>query len=158
MLDILKNLFFEQVWHPLLHDNPKYTLGETLLYAFLFIGFVWLAYNFFERMKIKIDFLFYTGWSGWVLLMAGSRVLEDQGFFVSRLFITPYIDILFASVVFCLLYLLKKGADKEFVNFNLVWVLLPYILFIFALFGLSFSNMYGGFLILLILSDRKSVV
>ncbi|MCK5373533.1 MAG: DUF63 family protein, partial [Candidatus Aenigmarchaeota archaeon] len=104
MIDDLKGLFFDQLWNPLFSDNPYYTVGETALYALFFLVFIWMAYNIFERLKVSIDTRFLIGWSGWILLMAGVRVLEDQGVLLSRLFITPYLDILFASVVIFLIY------------------------------------------------------
>ena len=152
MIDDLKDLFFNQLWNPLFSDNPYYTVGETALYALFFLVFIWMVYNIFERLKVRIDTRFLIGWSGWILLMAGVRVLEDQGVLVSRLFITPYLDVLFASVVIFLIYVLKVFEKRKMLDFNSVWVPLPFALFIPVLFFLSFSNLYGGFIVILIIS------
>ncbi|MEA2004116.1 MAG: DUF63 family protein [archaeon] len=152
MIDDMKSLFFEQLWNPLFSDNPYYTVGETALYALFFLVFVWMAYNIFERLKVRIDARFLIGWSGWILLMAGVRVLEDQGVLVSRLFITPYLDVLFAAVVISLIYVLKVFEKRKMLDFNSVWVRLPYALFVPVLFFLTFSNLSGGLMVLAIFS------
>ncbi len=152
MIDGLKTLFLEQLWNPLLNDNPYYTVGETAFYGVLFLGFIWIAYNIFERLKIRIDARFLIGWSGWILVMAGTRVLEDQGVLVSRLFITPYLDVLFASVVISLIFALKAAENRKMLDFNSVWMPLPYLLFIPVLLSLSYPNLWGGLLVLPIFS------
>ncbi|MCK4927732.1 MAG: DUF63 family protein [Candidatus Aenigmarchaeota archaeon] len=148
MIDSVRNLLIDQVWNPLLNDNPYYTVGETAFYAMLFLGFVWVTYNIFERLKVRVDARFLVGWSGWILLMAGTRVLEDQGVLVSRLFITPYLDVLFASAVISLIYVLKVAEKRKMLDFNSVWMPLPYLLFIPVPFFLSFSNLFGGLIVL----------
>lgn len=143
MIDNFIGMLTEQIWNPLFADNSIYTVGETILYASLFLFFVWILYTFFEKMKIKVDLRFVFGWSGWILLMAGMRVLEDQSVLTSRLFITPYIDILFAAIVFLVIFLLKYLENRKIIRFHTVWMRLPFILFIPVLFTLSFSNVKG---------------
>ncbi|NOQ55966.1 MAG: DUF63 family protein [Nanohaloarchaea archaeon] len=142
----------EQIVYPLLNDNPHYTFGETVLYGLAFLFFVWLASRFFEKMKIDINFNFLMGWSGWILIMAGTRVLEDQGVLTSRLFITPFNDVFFVSIAFFLIFILKMLEVKGVVDFYSVWMRVPYMLFIPILFYLSYSNLVGGLYILLIFS------
>ena len=152
MIDDLKGLLFDQIWNPLLNDNPYYTVGETAFYTVLFLGFIWMAYNIFERLKVRIDARFLIGWSGWILVMAGTRVLEDQGVLVSRLFITPYIDILFASAVISLICVLTVAEKRKMLDFNSVWMPLPYVLFMPVLLSLSYPNLLGGLVVLPIFS------
>ena len=152
MVGNLSSFLHEQIMYPLLNDNPYYTLGETVLYGLAFLFFVWLASRFFEKMKIDIDSKFLVGWAGWILIMAGTRVLEDQEVLVSRLFITPYNDVFFISIAFSLMYILKILEKKGVADFNLVWTRLPYLLFIPVLFFLSYSNLIGGLYILSIFS------
>ena len=152
MVGNLSSFFQEQILYPLLNDNPYYTLGETVLYGLAFLFFVWLASRFFEKMKIDIGLKFLVGWSGWILIMAGTRVLEDQEVLTSRLFITPYNDVFFISVAFSLMFILKVLEDKGVADFNQVWMCIPYILFVPILFFLSYSNLVGGLYILSIFS------
>ena len=152
MVGNLSSFFEEQILYPLLNDNPYYTLGETVLYGLAFLFFVWLASRFFEKMKIDVGLKFLVGWSGWILIMAGTRVLEDQGVLVSRLFITPYNDVFFISVAFSLMFILKVLENKGVADFYQVWMCVPFILFIPILFFLSYSNLFGGLYILSIFS------
>ncbi|MBW6461497.1 MAG: DUF63 family protein [DPANN group archaeon] len=154
----LSSFINEQIVYPLLNDNPYYTLGETVLYGLAFLFFVWLASKFFEKMKIDIGLKFLVGWSGWILIMAGTRVLKDQGVLTSLIFITPFNDVFFVSIAFSLMFILKILEKKGVVDFYSVWMRLPYVLFIPILFYLSYSNIIGGFYIFFIFSVFMSLL
>lgn len=138
----MKQWFLDEFWYPLFRDGP-YTTGETLIYAAIFIFFVFLAFKIFKKIDVKFNKSFYLGWTLWIFAMASVRVLEDSEILASRLFITPYIDFLFGGTALILIVLFKHLDKKKIVSFNRAWVASPLVILIPALVYIPFRNPKG---------------
>ncbi len=143
MLGQLETMFQQQIADPLLYDNAKYTAGETLLYSLAFIAFVWLSYYLVRRLDIRLDRNFIAGWSGWILVMAGVRVLEDQQVLTSPMFITPFIDMVFIAIVFSLIIAFGRFGLLERQDGRRAWVAMPLVVFLPVAYHLRYTNLYG---------------
>ena len=143
----MKQWLLDEFWYPLFRDGP-YTTGETLIYAAIFIFFVFLTFKIFKKIDVKFNKSFYLGWTLWIFAMASVRVLEDYEILTSRLFITPYIDFLFSGIVLFLIILFKHLDKKKFVSFNRVWVASPLIILLPALVYIPIRNPKGVLIVM----------
>ncbi|NOR85933.1 DUF63 family protein [archaeon] len=138
----MKQWLLDEFWYPLFMDG-SYTTGETLIYAAIFIFFVFLAFKIFKKLDVKFNKSFYLGWTLWIVAMASVRVLEDYSILTSRLFITPYIDFIFGGTAISLIVLFKYLDKKKIVSFNRAWIASPLIILIPALAYIPFRNFNG---------------
>ena len=143
----MKQWLLDEFWYPLFRDGP-YTTGETLIYAAIFIVFIFFAFKIFKKLKVKFNKSFYLGWTLWIFAMASVRVLEDYEILTSILFITPYIDFLFSGTALILIVLFKHLDKKKIVSFNRAWVTSPLIILIPALTYIPFRNPNGVLIVL----------
>ena len=143
----MKQWLLDEFWYPLFRDGP-YTTGETLIYAAVFIFFVFAMFKVFKRLEVKFDKYFYIGWTLWIFAMASVRVLEDYEILTSRLFITPYIDFLFGGTALFLIVVLKRLDAKKIISFNRAWVVSPLIVLVPAIAHLPVRNPKGVLIVL----------
>ncbi|RLI96459.1 MAG: hypothetical protein DRO96_03080 [Candidatus Aenigmatarchaeota archaeon] len=143
------NWFLNEFWNPFLRDG-SYTLGETLVYALVFVFFAYYALQLFRKLDVALDRNFFIGWSLWILAMAATRVLEDYGILASRLFITPYLDFLFGGTVLALIVILKHLERKKKLSFSRAWVASPFFVLVPAAVFLPVKNITGAATVLLL--------
>jgi len=96
---MLENFFHKYFVEPI-QIGYGYNMINTLVYAFLFVFFTYLIYNFLKKLNIKIDIRFILSVTPWIVFGTMLRILEDMGVITSYLLVKfkiPFFKIMFAS-------------------------------------------------------------
>lgn len=128
-----------------------YDIPKTVIYAALLVLAVYSIYKTLKKLRVSIDKRLAIAVAPYVVLGGALRVLQDAAVVNSYLFVTPGIYVFVFGITFGVLALslaLQKrfGVPYYETAFTIGVLLLP-----FALAQLSFSNFYGGALVLLAL-------
>ena len=114
--------------------NPlgtEYTIPFTLFCAFLFVSIAYLIYKLLEKIKVKVDYRLAASVFPFIILGSMLRVYEDMGILTSKLFVTPYIYFLVASIFLFLLTIFRKLEEKGILSYDTP-------LFLIGVIGISF--------------------
>lgn len=138
---MLNNFLEKYFWNGIKYDMA-YNWIDMLVYAFLFVGAVWLLYEkFFKVKKIVINREFMVALIGWVIFASAMRASEDAGVFESVLLITPFSYITDFAIAFPIL-LIALRFDKK-IPYWKIWGAIGYLLGTLVLTLLPLKSFYG---------------
>ena len=94
------NFVEKYFWNGIKYDTA-YNWVDTLVYALIFVGAIWLLYGkFFKAKRIIMNREFIIALSGWIVFGSGMRAAEDAGVFKTILLVTPFHYITIFAIAF----------------------------------------------------------
>lgn len=149
----LNNFFQTYFINPIYSEAEGYNYVNTIVYALLALGALYLIYKALQKLKIKIDFKFFLAVLPFIVLGSSLRAFVDHEYFkLSFWTVSPGIYLLIAGIflaVFSASYLAeKKFKIKYWKACSLSGVFAVIISYIFVLNKLKFGNLFGGLAII----------
>lgn len=127
--------------------HAGYNPINTLTYALIFVGLVWILYKYLFH-KVKINAFFAIAAAGWILYGSSLRVLNDLNIYTSFLYVTPLVYFFtFIFAVAALLFSMKLQKINE-IDYYLSWGIAGYLLASYNLTKIPFNNLTGFALVL----------
>jgi len=120
-----------------LKEGTGYNPVNTTVYALLFVFAVYLIYESFRKLNVKLDRNFLFGWVAWIFVGASFRVLEDVGYYKTPLLKTPFIFIILAIAGFALLIASIRMKMPQ------LWIYVPAIIALYNLLFIPYTNLLG---------------
>ena len=147
MIEHLAN-FAEKYYIDPIRQGTGYNFVNSITYALIFIGIVYLLFLLLKRDKIPIDKRFVLAIFPYAILGSCVRLFEDTGLVKSYFLITPMIYVIgiaFVSILFAISRLLEKKFNVPYFK---TMLLIPIILIPVLLSFLDLVNIKGLLLVL----------
>ena len=141
LYNVFADFFNKYFWNGIKYD-AAYNWIDTLTYAIIFVGFIWLLYSkVFEKKKIIVDKYFIFALVGWIIFGSSMRAAEDAGIFKTALLVTPFFYVTVFAIAFPLL--LAGLRFNKTVPYWKSWGGAGYVLGILVLAALPLKNASG---------------
>src|SRR4030042_732788 len=146
MIDVFTE-FIERYYIDPIRLGTGYNFVNSLTYALLFVGAIYMFSIFLNRSRIRIDKRFAVAVIPYVVLGSFVRVLEDVHIFTNYLLVTPMIWAVFIFGVFFLLFISRLIERKFGVPYFKTMFLAAVLLISVPVSLLLFKNLYGMLLV-----------
>jgi uncharacterized membrane protein len=141
LYNVFSDFFEKYYWNGIKYDTA-YNWVDTLTYAVIFVGFIWLLYSkVFERKKIIVDRHFIFALVGWIIFGSSMRAAEDAEIFKTSLLVTPFFYVTIFAIAFPMLLVALKFNKK--IPYWRSWGGAGYVLGALVLIQLPLKNAKG---------------
>lgn len=147
MLLLNMNSFIDKWYIEPIKMHAGYNPINTLTYALIFVGIVWILYKYLFH-KIKIDAFFVIAAAGWILYGSSLRVLNDLSIYTSLLYVTPFVYFFTSIFAIAVLFFSLKLQKMKKINYYFSWGLVGYLFAIYNLTKIPLNNLIGFALVL----------